>query len=187
LLVKCKVDMDRSAWLNALLENLQNFEQEGKEAVAYLQAHHTKIAIKKAGPSIGAWWTVTGNINLNSLYYSYDKPFNDTRIFTLVIHEVRHLYQGFFTALSVYGELDAWQYEWSIYHRLHGNYSHPAIDELMKLPLGWDRNVLRKAVQLMQTYATKGYRADLLPLYPLGKEIRYRLFKKVPKTTLQSA
>jgi hypothetical protein len=42
--------------------------------------------------------------------YSYNQPLNDPRIFTLNIHEVRHLQQGFFTALSVYGELEAWQY-----------------------------------------------------------------------------
>lgn len=57
----------------------------------------------------------------------------------------------------------------------------------MSLPLGWDRNVLRRAVQLMQDYAGKGYRADLLPYYPLGKEIAYRLFRKVPDAALQSA
>jgi hypothetical protein len=97
------------------------------------------------------------------------------------------LQQGFFTALSVWGELDAWQLEWRIYYRLHKRYPHPAIEELMTLPLGWDRDVLRKAVQLMQGYAGKGYRADLLPLYPLGKEIAYRLFKRVPAAAMQSA
>jgi hypothetical protein len=97
------------------------------------------------------------------------------------------LQQGFFTALSVYGELDAWQLEWNVYHRIHKRYPHPAIEELMSLPLGWDRDVLRKAVQLMQAYAGKGYRADLLPYYPMGKEIAYRLFKKIPETAMQSA
>ena len=49
---------------------------------------------------------------------------------------------------------------------------HTAIEEMLSLPLGWDRAVLRPARELMQEYAGKGYRADLLPLYPLGKEIR---------------
>jgi hypothetical protein len=56
----------------------------------------------------------------------------------------------------------------------------------MSLPLGWDRAVLRRAVDLMQAYAGKGYRADLLPYYPLGKELAYRLFRKVPDRVLQS-
>lgn len=179
--------MEHSTWLNLLLENLGQFGEEGYAAVAYLRSHGTKLDIKKAKSSIGAWWTIGRNINLNSHYYSYEKSLNNTRVFTLIIHEVRHLQQGFVTALSVYGELDAWQLEWSIYHRMHGKYPHAAIEELMSLPLGWDRNILKRAVQLMQAYATKGYRADLLPLYPLGKEIAYQLFRKVPQTELVSA
>ena len=179
--------MDHLTWLNLLFENLENFGNEGRATAAYLRERRTKIAFKQTKPSIGAWWTVAGNINLNSRYYSYDNSLSNTRVFTLVIHEVRHLQQGFFTALSVYGELDAWQLEWSIYHRIHDRYPHPAISDLMSLPLGWDRDVLRRAVRLMQDYATKGYRADLLPLYPLGREIAYRLFKKVPDTMILSA
>jgi len=32
---------------------------------------------------------------------------------------------------------------------------------------------LKQAAHLMQMYAGKGYRVDLLPLFPLGKEIKY--------------
>jgi hypothetical protein len=170
--------------MNLMFENLEGFGEEGRAAVAYLRAHGTKIAFKRAKASIGAWWTIPRRINLNTLYYSYEKSLDNTRTYTLIIHEVRHLQQGFFTALSVYGELDAWQLEWNIYHRIHGRYPHPAIQELMSLPLGWNRDVLRRAVQLMQAYATKDYRADLLPLYPLGKEIAYWVFRKVPDKTL---
>ena len=179
--------MEHGTWLNSLYANLESFGEEGSAAVAYLRARRTKVAIKQAKKNIGAWWTVFGNINLNSLYYSYDNSLDETRVFTLIIHEVRHLQQGFFTALSVYGELDAWQLEWRIYHRLHNRYPHPAIGELMNLPVGWDRNVLRRAAGLMQSYAGKGYRVDLLPYYPLEKEIAYRLFKRIPDTAIQSA
>ena len=178
--------MEHSSQFNVLFENLEHYGQEGRIAVSYLRAHRTKISFKHARPSTGAWWTIAGNINLNSRYHSIDNILNDTRAFTLLIHEVRHLQQGFFTALSVYGELDAWQLEWNVYHRMHNRYPNSAIEELMSLPLGWDRAVLRRAVQLMQAYATKGYRADLLPLYPLGKEIAYLLFRKVPSSTLQT-
>lgn len=179
--------MDHATWLNSLFENLEKYGEEGRATVAYLRAKRTKIAFKQTKPSIGAWWTIIGNINLNTRYYSYENSLNNTRVFTLVIHEVRHLQQGLFTALSVYGELEAWQLEWNIYHRAHGRYPHQAIEELMSLPLGWDRNVLRKAVQLMQAYATQNYRADLLPLYPIGKEIIYQLFRKVPTSSMQTA
>ncbi len=179
--------MGRLTWSNSLFEELEKYGEEGRIAAAYLRAHRTKIAIKRTKPNIGAWWTIARNINLNSLYYSYAISLDETRVFTLLIHEVRHLQQGFFTALSVYGELDAWQLEWKIYHRIHNHYPHPAIAELMDLQLGWDRDVLRRAVQLMQAYAGKGYRVDLLPYYPLGKEITYRLFGKTPEPEIQSA
>jgi hypothetical protein len=178
--------MEHSAWLNLLFENLEKYGDDGRATVAYLRGHRTKIAFKRAKSSTGAWWTIARNINLNSRYYSYEESLNDTRVFTLIIHEVRHLQQGFFTALSVYGELNTWQLEWSIYYRKHKRYPHPAIEELMSLPLGWDRRVLRRAVQLMQAYATKGYRAELLPLYPLGNEIAYWMFRKVPDTAALS-
>jgi hypothetical protein len=91
---------------------------------------------------------------------------------------VRRLQQGLFTALSVYGELDAWQLEFGIYHRLKGKYPHPKIAELMTLPLAYDRAVLKKAANLMQEYAGKGYRVDLLPLFPWGRELRYWISRR---------
>jgi hypothetical protein len=78
----------------------------------------------------------------------------------------------------VYGELDAWQLEFGIYHRIKGKYPSPIIAEIMALPLEYDRDLLRKAVSLMQAYAGKGYRADLLPLFPWGREIRYWTLRK---------
>lgn len=86
--------------------------------------------------------------------------------------------QGLITALSVYGELDAWQLEFRVYHRIKGKYPHSAIAELMTLPLEYDRAALKNAVHLMQAYAGKGYRIDLLPLYPLGREINYWLTRR---------
>jgi hypothetical protein len=169
--------MEHSAWINMLLDRVCEVGDEGVEAMRYIRTHKTKIGFKRVRPNVGAFWTIFGTINLNSQYYSYQTPLDDLRLRTLIIHETRHLQQGVITALSVYGELDAWQLEFGIYHRIKGNYPHPAIAELMSLPLGHDREVLRKAVSLMQVYAGKGYRADLLPFYPAGKEMKYRLFK----------
>ncbi len=167
--------MEHSVWTESLLEAVALMGEEGRLAVDLLRARRTKIAFKRARPSIGAYWTVFGNIRLNSHYYTYETPLDNLRIRTLVIHEARHLQQGLLTALSVYGELDAWQLEFGIYYRVKGNYPHSAIAELMELPLEYDRAVLKKAAQLMQAYAGKGYRVDMLPLFPLNKEIRYRL------------
>jgi len=170
--------MEHNVWKDKLLEAVSQVGDEGRAAVDFIRTRGTKIGFKLVRPNVGAFWTVFGNIRLNSHYYSYDTPFDNLRIKTLVIHEIRHLRQGMITALSVYGELDAWQLEFGIYHRVTGKYPHPAIAELMTLPLEYDRVVLKKAATLMQAYAGKGYRIDLLPLYPLAREIRYWLTGK---------
>ncbi len=170
--------MEHAVWKDTLLEAVTHVGDEGVAAVNFLRARGTKISFKKVRTNVGAFWTVFKNICLNSHYYNYETPLDDLRIKTLIIHEARHLQQGFVTALSVYGELDAWQLEFRIYHRIKGNYPHSAIAELMTLPLEFDRDVMKKAVTLMQAYAGKGYRADLLPLYPLGREIKYWITRK---------
>ena len=170
--------MEHEVWKEKLFEAVSGLGEEGGAAVDFLRARRAKIGFKTVRPNVGAFWTVFGNIRLNSHYYSYETSLDDLRIRTLIVHEARHLQQGLVTALSVYGELDAWQLEFGIYHRVKGRYPHAAIAELMQLPLGYDRPVLKKAAKLMQDYAGKGYRIDLLPLYPLGREIRYWFSRK---------
>ena len=170
--------MEHQVWKENLLQAVTELGEEGRTAVEFLRSRGTKIGFKQVRPNVGAFWTVFGSIHLNSRYYTYETPFDELRIKTLIIHEARHLQQGLITALSVYGELDAWQLEFGIYHRIKGNYPHTAIAELMKLPLRYDRAVLKGAVYLMQSYAGKGYRADLLPLFPLPCEIRYWITRR---------
>ena len=165
--------MEHRVWMENLFEAVTQLGEEGRIAVEYVRAHGTRVGFKKVRPSVGAFWTPFGDINLNSRYYTYETPLDDLRIKTLLIHEARHLQQGIMTALSVYGELDAWQLEFGIYYRIRGRYPHPAIAELMTLPVVCDRAVLKKAARLMQAYAGKGYRADLLPLFPWKREVRY--------------
>jgi hypothetical protein len=169
--------MEHSVWVDQLLDRVCELGEEGQAAMQYIRKYKTKIRFKRVRPNIGAFWTLFGNIHLNSQYYNHQTSLDNVRIRTLIVHEVRHLQQGLPTALSVYGELDAWQLEFRIYHRLVGQYPSPIIAEIMSLPLEYDRAVLRKAAQLMQAYAGKGYRADLLPLYPWGREIRYWILR----------
>ena len=165
--------MEHQVWKENLLDAVTQLGEEGRAAVEFLRARRIKIGFMQVRPNVGAFWTVFGNIRLNSLYYTYETPFDELRIKTLIIHEARHLQQGLITALSVYGELDAWQLEFGTYYRIKGKYPHAAIAELMKLPLGYDRSILKEAARLMQTYAGKGYRVDLLPLFPLPREIKF--------------
>jgi hypothetical protein len=53
----------------------------------------------------------------------------------------------------------------------------------MTLPWNWDRDVLSRARALMQAYAGKRYRVDLLPLYPLPVEIKFRLTGNRPESS----
>jgi hypothetical protein len=166
-------------WTNSILDNLSRVDEP---CVQYLHSHRTKIGIRRLPASAGAIWFVDRNIYLNSRYYNLQTAPNDPHLLSLVVHEVRHLQQGVFTALSVYGELDAWQLGFRVHQSLTGHLPigrgenpQAAVLEIMSLPLELDRQVLRRAQILMQEYAGKGYRADLLPLYPLGKEIKYHL------------
>ncbi len=167
--------MESAAWKEELLNELMRLGEPGYVAAGFLRAHKTYIGFWKVRKNVGAFWTVFRTIHFNSVHYSYQTDIADVGILTLLIHEVRHLQQGFILALSVYGELDAWQLQFRLYHQLTGKPMHPVIAELMSLPLGYDRIILKKAVTLMQAYAGKGYRADLLPLYPLWREIKYWL------------
>ena len=167
--------MDHAAWHNHLLDDLARIGTPGEAAVAYLRKHGTRIGFRRARLSVGAFWTPLGSIYLNARRYTYSNSLNDPYALCLVLHEARHLQQGIFIALSVYGELDAWQLHFTAYQQLVDKPLHPAIAELISLPLSWDRTVLKRARELMQVYASKKYRIDLLPLYPLGMEIRYRL------------
>ena len=155
--------------------NLASLGDEGRIASEYLRSHRTKIGFWRVRKSVGAFWTFLGTVHLNTYYYSRNTDANDIGLLTLLVHEARHLQQGVFLAFSVYGELEAWQLQFRLYHQLTGELPHPAIAELLSLPLVYDRAVLYRARDLMRAFAGKGYRVDLLPLFPLGREIRYWL------------
>ena len=168
-------------WLGVLKSTLESAGKEGAEAARYLREH--RIRIRARPQSAGARWTVGHRIEINP-QYACDLIASPYAL-SLVIHEVRHLRQGALTALSVYGELDAWQVQFAFLHGLSvsppgSSAQRDAIQRLMELPLGWDRNVLATARSLMREYAGKAYRVDLLPLYPVDRELVYVLTRRVP-------
>lgn len=167
--------MNIDQWRESVLTQLAELSGEGREAADFLRARRSRIGFRAARRNVGAFWTVFGSVYVNSRLYTAEDSLSNLYLLTLIIHEAWHLRQGFFKALSVYGELEAWQMQFRLLGQHGGNVSHPAIKELLALPLGWDRANLARAQGLMRTYAGRGYRADLLPLYPLGDEIRYRL------------
>ncbi len=166
-------------WIDAISTRLERSGPEGARAMDYIRKRRIKIGFKKQSTSTAAMWDIDGNIYLNPRYYN-DKDTSDPYMISLVAHEAWHLRQGIVVALSVYGELEAWQLGFRIYLALSGRPLHPAVQELMTLPLSYDRAVLRRAAELMQAYAGKGYRIDLLPTYPLHKEIAWFFTRKEP-------
>ncbi len=172
-----------SAWLDQLLENLDRSGPEAVAALRFLRQHRTKVGVHDQ--PTGARWTIGRRIELHPRYAQGSPA--DPHALSLAIHEVRHLQQGPLIALSVYGELDAWQLQFSFLKSITVRYHdephrNKVIEELLSLSLGWDRPVLEQARRLMQAYAGKAYRIDLLPLYPLPAEIMFRATARRPPT-----
>ncbi|MBI5823654.1 MAG: hypothetical protein HZB18_06470 [Chloroflexi bacterium] len=165
--------MQNSEWLEKYFEKVAQSSAEGRDAVEYVRARNIKVGMRRARKSVGAFWTLGGKFFLNSVHHSQQSVLENPRAWTLFVHEVRHLQQGALTALSIYGELDAWQVEFNLYKKLTGKPLHAVLEELLSLPLNMDRDNLRHARKLMMQYAGKGYGANFLPLYPIHREIKY--------------
>ncbi len=170
--------MHNSEWLEKYFEKVAQSSAEGWDAVEYVRARRIKVGMRRARKSVGAFWTLEGRFFLNSLHHTHESTLENPRAWTLFVHEVRHLQQGTFTALSIYGELDAWQVEFNLYKRLTGKPLHAALEELLSLPLNMNRDTLQHAREIMIQYAGKSYGASWLPLYPIHKELKYRVLRR---------
>jgi hypothetical protein len=168
-----------SAWTATVLDQLSGAGQEGASMVSLIRNWNVKIGFRKQ-KATGAMWSLDGNIYLNANTYSPATPPTDAFMLNLIAHEALHLKQRMITALSVYGELEAWQLGFRIYQAMGGKIFNSTLIELMNLPLNYNREMLQKTRFLMQDYAGKGYRIDLLPRYPLWKEIAYFFSRKEP-------
>lgn len=159
-------------WLEDLLTRLPSTGEAGEAALRYVLERRVRVRLRRQSSS-GARWTLFGNIELNT---SYAAGTNDAYALSLLVHEVHHLKQGWHLALSVQGELEAWQVQFAYLRSLTGVYSpypqhNATIAELMSLsPL--NREHLKHARTLMQQFAGKKYRIDLYPLQPLAREIQ---------------
>lgn len=173
--------MNKSEWQEKFLEAVSNCSDEGREAVDYIRTKKTYIGVKRARKSVGAFWTLAKSAYLNSTHYSQEASLTSPNAWVLLIHEVRHLQQGPLTALSIYGELDAWQYQLQVLKKITGKQLVPPLEEILSLPLNMNRKNLQHARQLMTQFAGKSYGAGLLPLYPIHKEIGYWLTRKSHK------
>ncbi len=170
--------MHRLEWREKFLDAVSTCSEEGRAAAEYIRAQNIHIDIKRARKSVGAFWLLTRSAYLNKVYFSYETSITNARAWALLIHEARHLQQGALTAFSIYGELDAWQIQFSVLKKITGKELFPIAEEILSLPLNMDRDNLRRARRLMNQFAGFAYGAYLYPLRPIHKEILYRFTGK---------
>lgn len=154
---------NNDTWERDLLNNLTAAGEEGAHTAEYLRRHEIKIIVVDNQATNLWWrplWTRRGMRIQNKIFLSRflrDKPAHSAWLLASLVHEVRHLEQGFWTAFSVYGELDAWQAGFRFYRSLRGQRPlSPPIEKLLALPLSRDKKVLRQARALINLYENKG-------------------------------
>lgn len=166
---------DRPDWEMDALTRLRRSGALGRRAVAFVSQR--RAPIRFAPQATGARWTLWGmlfgppHIVLNAARSELMRRGRDAWTLSAVAHEVKHYEQGFWVALSVYGELEAWQLQMRVLRDLGEPPSHPALLAIEQLPLTHEPAVLREASRLMRE-AAPGYRSDLLPLNPLSYMLR---------------
>ncbi len=167
--------MQETAWFEQALTVLEKSGPLGRASVTYIRQHNTGLGFSKQRGSGASWfdwrWLRFG-IFLNADYA--DKSPDDPWLCSLVAHEVKHLEQGLLEALSVRGELIAWQFQFDVLRQLSSTPSDRAWHELRELDPKSHAD-LKRARKLIKAIGGPQYHIELLPLLPLPLEIAYRL------------
>ena len=127
-----------------VFKEIEKVEHAGKKALEFVSKHNIRIKFSRQKFS-GARWTLFKTISLNSTNYSISTDPTDPGLLSLVLHKIHHLQHGLLTALSVYGELDAWQVGFRYYQQLTGKALGEPLKQLLDIRLGWSRKDLVKA------------------------------------------
>lgn len=146
------------------------------EILRYIKKRKCRIGTF-AQASSGAGWTVLGNVTIRpDDVQRHLQPY----VLSLILHEIFHLQQQSIPMrLSMQGELAAWQYQYRVYPLLKPGHEIGEVyggksrewEQLSQLQAD-SREDLKTAQGLMKEIA-KGYRSDLLPIYPMPQEISY--------------
>ena len=121
----------------------------GQETGRIIQIRNIHLKFRKQKHSAAAW-TLSGNIHINIEQYSDKNQTDNPFLLSLIVHETRHLQQGVLTALSVYGELDAWQVGFRFYKEISSSPLDPLIEKILLIPLDWSRGNLTEAASFMK-------------------------------------
>jgi len=171
--------IDEMAWFEQALLALEKSGPTGRASAAFIRQRRVVLGFSCQSTTGAAWfdwrrwWLVwpRGGVFLNTDYAIGDP--DDPRLYALIAHEAEHLRQGVHEALSVRGELLAWQLHDDVLTEASAASSAPLWEELRSLAPD-SRADLERARQIMRHLAGPRYRIHWLPLYPLGKEMAYR-------------
>jgi hypothetical protein len=162
-------------WFAQALTTLRDLGPLGQATVDYIRRHRIRLGFsrqKHSGASWFDWRRLRYGVFL-SMRYAGRKPEN-RYLCSLLAHEVKHLEQGLLKALSVHGELVAWQLQYDILTQPPAMSLSHAWKKIRALDPG-SRADLKQARVLMKEVGGPGYRIDWLPLWPLPGEVAYRL------------
>ncbi len=164
----------KKLWFKKSMQALANSGPTGKASAKRIEERGTPLGFtqqKGTGAAWFDWRRLRYGLFLNADYEG--KPSDDPQLYSLIAHEAKHLEQGLLEALSVRGELVAWQLQYDILVE-SGRDPGPIWKQLRALDPA-SRADLERARALMQESAGPGYRIDLLPIWPATAEAFHRL------------
>jgi sirohydrochlorin ferrochelatase len=165
---------NEQAWFEQALAALREAGPVGEAIAATIRGRRIRLGF--ARQSTGACWFDWRRLHFGVFLnadYAGRQP-DDVSLVALLAHEARHLEQGILEALSVRGELEAWQLQYDVLARLSAEPRDEAWQELRALdPIS--RADLQRARALMRQIAGPAYRIHWLPLWPLPAEVGHQL------------
>jgi RHS repeat-associated protein len=178
-----------SAWeAEALSALYSEGGQERRHAVGYMVQHDVHLSFRQEVQP-AAWRP--GHIYLDSDKYDPGSDPTDPYMLSLIAHEAVHLEQGVLIALTIPGEVQAWQIGYTVYRTMTGRYpgNRAAATNIMSLhPSHMSAEELRNARRWMRDF-DPGYNSGLLypwdPIfiwntYQLGPVVNFPPFMWLP-------
>ena len=167
---------DEEAWFEQVLTALADSGPTGRASAEYIRQRRIRLGFarqKHTGASWFDWRKLRWGVFLNTHYVGWHP--DDPQLYALVAHEAKHLEQGVVEALSVRGELEAWQLQYDILTESSAPLAHRKAWEELRALKPDDRADLRQAQKLTKQIAGPGYLIDRLPLWPLPEEVLHWL------------
>lgn len=139
--------------------------REGRNAVNNIVKNDIHIVFNpETQPA--AWHLFSNDIYLDSDQYSEQSDPTNPYMLSLIAHEAVHLEQGPLKAITLAGEVEAWQTQFRVYKTMVGRYpgNQDAVENIMTLDAGnLDSNDLQNTRVWMKDF-DPGYRSEwLLP------------------------